>query len=270
MRPPVNALRPPCLCLSLLLLAGVLAGPAAAQTVVRHLEVEASLVERQLERQMTRYRSARAREVAALGQAEELAGEIDRRLEAGGTAAADLEALASELSQAAARAESAGDEARLVRHDLLETLRRGETIAAELRRLRGAPADLPDPLTGTWELTLEPRAQSAAQSGTRRGLLDLTLDGTTVRGTLGLEDGSFGSVTGTFTGGAVRLERVSAESGLDMVLEGRLAGDGSLRGTWRPLILGRGEPPGGTWQARLSASGDGTDDGAGEGSGGAR
>jgi hypothetical protein len=267
MRPPVSAVRPFHLCL-LLLVAAALSGPAAAQTVVRHLEVEASLVERQVERLMTRYRSARAREEAAQGRADELAGEIDRRLEAGGAPAADLESLSSELSEAAARAGSAAAEARLVRHDLLEALRRGETIAAELRRLRGAPADLPDPLTGTWELTLEPRAQSAAQSGTRRGLLDLTLDGTTVRGTLGLDDGSFGSVTGNFTGGALRLERVSAESGLDMVLEGRLAADGSLRGTWRPLILGRGEPPGGTWQARLSDAG--TDDVTGEGDGGAR
>ena len=264
----MSAVRPVRPCLLVLMLAAALTGPAAAQTVVRHLEVEASLVERQVERLMTRYRAVRAREEAAQGRADELAGEIDRRLLAGGTPAADLETLSSELADAAARAASAGAEARLVRHDLLEALRLGETIAAELRRLRGAPADLPDPLTGTWELTLEPRAQSAAQSGSRRGLLDLTLDGTTVRGTLGLDDGSFGSVTGNFTGGSLRLERVSAESGLDMVLEGRLAADGSLRGTWRPLILGRGEPPGGTWQARLSDAG--TNDETGEGDGGAR
>lgn len=268
MRPPEIAVRPSLLCLLLLLLPGALTGPAAGQTVVRHLEIEAVLADRQVERLLTRYRAVRAREVAARGRADELAGEIDRRLEAGDTPAADLESASSDLSDVAARAESAAAEARLVRNDLLEALRRRDTITAELRRVRGAPADLPDPLTGTWELTLEGGSRSGGRSGSRRGLLDLTLDGTSVRGTLGLDDGSFGSVTGSFTGGALRLERVSAEGGLDMVLEGRVAADGSLRGTWRPLILGRGEPPGGTWEARLSDGGGDTENG--EGSGGAR
>jgi hypothetical protein len=125
---------------------------------------------------------------------------------------------------------------------LLELVRRGEILDAELRRVRGAPAGLPDPLTGAWNLVLQP--------GDHRGLLDLTLDGTQVSGTLGLDDGSFGSVRGTLAAGALRLERVSAEGGLDMVLEGRLdPAGGPLAGTWRPLVLGQGESPGGTWEA---------------------
>jgi hypothetical protein len=35
-----------------------------------------------------------------------------------------------------------------------------------------------------------------------------------------------------------------------MMLEGRLdPASGALTGTWRPLVLGRGESPGGTWRA---------------------
>lgn len=239
--------------------------PAAAQTVVRHLEIEAGLADRQIESVLERYRAARSREVAARGRAEELSGELDRALDAGGTPVADLEALSTELADVGARAEAAGTEARLLRHDLLDLLRRREAIAAELRRVRGAPADLPDPLTGTWELTLD----LGAGREDRRGLLDLTLDGTDVRGTLGLDDGSFGSVTGTFAGGRLRLERVSAEGGLDMALDGRVAADGSLTGTWRPLVLGRGEPPGGTWEATRPPD-DAAETGTGEGSGGER
>lgn len=231
------------------LLGLALAAPLAAQTVVRHLEIEARLVDRQIESVSARYRAARAREVAARSRADELAGELDRRLEAGDAAVADLEELSASVADAGARAVSGAEEARLLRHDLLEALRRREAISAELGRVRGAPADLPDPLTGTWELTLEPQG--------RRGILDLTLDGTAVRGTLGLDDGSFGSVTGTFTDGSIRLERVSAEGGLDIALDGRLAADGTLRGTWRPLVLGRGEPPGGTWEAEMPAEGTG-------------
>lgn len=260
-------MRPSRIVLALLVcLAGVSASvPAAAQTVVRHLEIESGLADRQIESLVVRYRAARAREVAARGRAEELAGELDRTLEAGGTPVADLETLSAELADTGARAEAAATEARLLRHDLLDLLRRREAIAAELRRLRGAPADLPDPLTGTWELTLD----LGAGRESRRGLLDLSLDGTTVRGTLGLDDGSFGSVTGTFTGGRLRLERVSAEGGLDVALDGRLAADGSLRGTWRPLVLGRGEPPGGTWEATRPEE-EAAETETGEGSGGAR
>lgn len=216
--------------------------PVAAQTVVRQLELEQRLAERQMASLRSRYQDARAREVAARARVEELAGDLDRRLGSEGAGADELEELERGLGEARARAEAAGDAAAGLRRELLELVRRGEIVEAELRRVRGAPADLPDPLTGAWNLTLQP--------GDHRGLLDLTLDGTQVSGTLGLDDGSFGSVRGTLADGALRLERVSAEGGLDMVLEGRLDGtDGSLAGTWRPLVLGRGEPPGGTWEA---------------------
>lgn len=216
--------------------------PAAAQTVVRHLELEERLTGRQIESLRSRYQAARAREVAARGRVDELAGELDRRLTAEGAAVDDLEELERGLAEARGRAGAAAEEAVGLRRQLLELLRRRELIRTELGRTRGAPADLPDPVTGAWNLELRP--------GDHRGLLDLTLDGTRVSGTLGLDDGSFGSVRGTFTAGRLELERVSAEGGLDMALDGRLApASGTFEGTWRPLVLGRGEPPGGTWRA---------------------
>lgn len=228
--------------LSLALAALGLAGAAAAQTLVRHLEVEADLAGKEAASLARRYEEARAREEAARARVDEAAGELDARLAQAATPLDQLQILERRLTEARAAEEAAGTEARDLRSRLLDLRRRQEILAAELRRTRGAPADLPDPLTGAWNLALEP--------GERRGLLDLTLDGTSVSGTLGLDDGSFGSVRGNFTSGAVRLERVSAEGGLDMVLEGRLRENGSLQGTWRPLVLGRGEGGGGTWTAR--------------------
>jgi len=219
-----------------------LSGPALAQTVVRQLELDQRLLEQQVASARSRYQDARAREVAARARVDELAGELDRRLVSSEATADDLEELDRNLGEARGRAEAAGATATALRRELLELLRRGEILRAELRRVRGAPADLPDPITGAWNLVMQP--------GDHRGLLDLSLDGTQVSGTLGLDDGSFGSVRGTLTNGTLHLERVSAEGGLDMVLEGRLDGaTRALRGTWRPLVLGRGEPPGGAWEA---------------------
>jgi hypothetical protein len=227
---------------SLAVAALCLAGAAAAQTVVRHLEVEADLAEKEAVSLARRYEEARAREVATRARVDEAAGDLDARLDQEATPLDQLHALERRLAEARGAETAAEAEARSLRSRLLELRRRQELLAAELRRTRGAPADLPDPITGAWNLALEP--------GGRRGLLDLSLDGTTVSGTLGLDDGSFGSVRGTLTAGAVRLERVSAEGGLDMILEGRLGEGGSLQGTWRPLVLGRGESGGGTWTAR--------------------
>lgn len=232
----------------------VLAAPAAAQTVVRHLEVEAGLVDRQAAAILERYEAARARQQAARARAEELAAQLDRRLRgeeegepgepAGGTER--LTALEQRLTDAELAAEGAGELARDLRRQLLAVSLRRAIIEAELRRLRSAPGDLPDPITGAWQVTLQP--------GDHEGLMDLTLDGTRITGTLGLDDGSFGSVEGSLTAGSIRLQRVSAEGGLDLVLEGRVEPEsGRLSGTWRPLVLGRGEPAGGTWSARRTS-----------------
>lgn len=237
----------------LVALAGVvLAVPAAAQTVVRHLEVEAMLADRQAAVILERYEAARARQQAARSRAEELAAQLDRRLRgeeepgqesAGPEGLAALERRVTEVELAAEGAEGA---VRDLRRQLLAVTLRRAIIGAELRRHRAGPEGVPDPLTGAWEVTLQP--------GDNEGLMDLTLDGTRVTGTLGLDDGSFGSVEGTLTGGSLRLQRVSAEEGLDLVLEGRVDPEsGRLSGTWRPLVLGQGEPPGGTWTARRTS-----------------
>lgn len=219
-----------------------LAAPVFGQTVVRHLEVEAELAEKQAASLLERYRAARGREEAARAREAEAAGELDARLARETVSVDELEALERDLGEARAAAEAASAQAAQLRRQLFELRRRQALLASELDRLRGGPADLPDPLTGAWNLALQP--------GDHRGLLDLSLDGTILSGTLGLDDGSFGSVRGSLTRGAVRLERLSAEGGLDLVLEGRLdPSSGTLSGTWRPLVLGRGEGPGGTWRA---------------------
>ncbi len=219
--------------------------PLHAQSTVRYLELEAKLVGREIDASLGTYQKARAREREATSRLAEASQALDQALAERAKDLDAIESLSRRQDLARAEVDSAAGEARDRLAEILALLRRKGILEDELARLRGAPANLPDPLTGSWRLTLEP--------GGREGLLDLDLDGTVVRGTLGLADGSFGSVRGTFTDGALRLERVAAEKGLDLVFEGRLdPASGALSGTWRPVVLGRGEPAGGTWTATKS------------------
>ncbi len=222
--------------------------PVRAQSAVRHLELESKLVDRQIDGAQDAYQKARGRERDASGRLAEAAQALDRALGEQGTDVDRIEELVRRQDAARAEVEAAAAEARDHLAEILALRRRKGILNAELTRLRGAPADLPDPLTGSWRLRLEP--------GGRQGLLDLDLDGTVLRGTLGLADGSFGSVRGTFADGALRLERVGAEKGLDLIFDGRFdPAKGTLSGTWRPLVLGRGESGGGTWSATKSPPG---------------
>ena len=233
----------------LLLVAGLVAlvsaAPVRAQSTVHYLELEAKLVGREIDSALAAYQKARATEQEATAHLAEASRALDRFL-AGRTMALDeIETLVRRRDRARAEAAGAAGEVGDRLAEIVGLLRRKGILDDELARLRGAPADLPDPLTGSWRLTLEP--------GDRRGLLDLDLDGTVVSGTLGLVDGSFGSVRGTFSDGALRLERVGAEKGLDLIFDGRFdPASGALSGTWRPVVLGRGESAGGTWTATKS------------------
>lgn len=219
----------------------------SAQGVVRYLEADEALVERQLAEEVQVYLRARTEEDTALADLAEAVESLDRAVQ--DDAPLDrLSELSDEVSRVHARAAAARVRAERLTGALLETRHRLAIIREELRRRRSAPADLPDPITGAWELSLEDTGPE--QDAPRSGLLDLELDGTAVSGTLGLGDGSFGSVRGSFVRGALKLERVSADSGLDLILEGRYdPASGELSGDWRMAIAGLGNPGGGTWRA---------------------
>jgi multidrug efflux pump subunit AcrA (membrane-fusion protein) len=215
--------------------------------MIRFLELDQRLVRAQLDQELQAYLRARTREDSAAADVAEAAEALDRALQ--DDAPLDrVYALVSDLDAARGRARSAAREVEELVAQLVERRRRLAVLEEELRSRRAGPADLPDPITGTWRLTLEDAGPERDEG--RTGLLDLELDGTAVTGTLGLGDGTFGSVRGTFVRGFIRLERVSADSGLDLILEGRYdPADGNLRGTWRPAVAGLGNPGGGTWSA---------------------
>lgn len=237
--------------LSLLLvfvaLLGVATPRAGAQGVIRYLEADEGLVERQLAEQVQAYLRARTLEDRALGDLAEAAEGLDRAVQDELPFDRLLE-LKAGVGEARARVDAARRDVEALTAAIVETRRRLAVVREELRRRRSAPADLPDPITGAWNLSMEDTGPQ--QDAARTGLLDLELDGTAVTGTLGLADGTFGSVRGTFVRGALELERVSADSGLDLILEGRYdPTSGSLAGSWRLAVHGLGNPGGGTWKA---------------------
>jgi hypothetical protein len=98
-----------------------------------------------------------------------------------------------------------------------------------------------DPLSGRWELEVGPDDVE--------GILTLQLNGTLVSGTYTMEDGSSGSMRGTYSGGRLRLERVDSRRGFDSVWEGEVdAARRTFRGTWVAMELSSGGPVRGTFR----------------------
>jgi hypothetical protein len=130
---------------------------------------------------------------------------------------------------------------------LAEHLRRLAAMRDEIARRRDALRNGPsDPLTGRWDVVINP--------GARRGVYRLSLDGTILSGDYALDGGFHGSLRGTFVGDRVQLERIDSERGVDAKFYGRLTLGPSRRiaGTWdgtqiAPVPSG---PVAGTWAAQ--------------------
>lgn len=115
---------------------------------------------------------------------------------------------------------------------------------SEIRRLESEVGPGADPLSGTWQVVMEP--------GGQEGLMFLQLDGTLVQGTYRLSGDWSGSLRGSLVSGKVRLERVDSQLGFVATLYGNLVGSGDsarLEGSWEATQLAVGMPSGGSWLA---------------------
>ncbi len=158
-----------------------------------------------------------------------------------------LEQAEQAAADARARMEASQDRRRAVSERLAERVRRlaafREEIARRREALRGV---LSDPLTGRWEVFINP--------GARRGFYRLSLDGTILSGDYVLDGGFRGSLRGTFVGDRVMLERIDSERGLDAKFYGRLTMGPTRRlaGTWDGTQIAPAPvsgPVAGTWSA---------------------
>jgi len=159
-----------------------------------------------------------------------------------------LEQAEQAAADARARVQAGQDRRRTVSDRLAEHVRRLAAFREEIARRREAlRTALSDPLTGRWEVFINP--------GARHGFYRLSLDGTILSGDYVLDGGFHGSLRGTFVSDRVTLERIDSELGVDARFYGRLTLGGTRRiaGTWDGTQLAPAPvsgPVAGTWAAQ--------------------
>ena len=117
-------------------------------------------------------------------------------------------------------------------------------LATEVERLSADVGAAEAPLTGTWQLVVEPGQD---------GLAYLQQQGTLVTGTYSLSGGFSGSFRGTLVARKVRLERIDSQIGFAAIFYGRLVGQGRnmrLEGNWEATQLASGLASAGNWTGR--------------------
>ena len=149
----------------------------------------------------------------------------------------DLRRLESELLAALFKAQQA-------RRTMLDNRTMLAALATEVERLSADVGAAEAPLTGTWQLVVEPGQD---------GLAYLQQQGTLVTGTYSLSGGFSGSFRGTLVARKVRLERIDSQIGFAAIFYGRLVGQGRnmrLEGNWEATQLASGLASAGNWTGR--------------------
>ena len=225
--------------LAVLFVLATIPAPVRASDVDAWLDTQIRLEGELLDRSIASYRTVRLDQARLEDRLRSLEDQLDEELFAESPAVAEIERLEDESRQVRALLAERSERASRLRSRVVEHLIRSEA----LRTLREeAPARSADPVSGRWRLRVLPQGQL--------GLMELELDGTLVRGTYALDGGFHGSLRGTYVRRELRLERVDAEEGFDVIYEGVLdAVAERIQGQWRATLLNRPGPSGGDWIA---------------------
>jgi hypothetical protein len=135
-------------------------------------------------------------------------------------------------------------ESHRLRSSLLATRAVINELQVEIARLEQSLGPDTDPITGPWQVVIEPGGQI--------GTMYLILDGTLIQGTYRLAGDWSGSLRGTLVAGKLRLERVDSQLGFSSIFYGRLEprlDPPRIEGRWEATQLATGLPSGGTWVA---------------------
>jgi hypothetical protein len=191
-----------------------------------------------------------SRVIRAQGDASQAAARFVQLVKDGGVDRQTMDAAEEAAVEARARASGAEDRRLAVLSRMGERSRHIVALRDEISRRRAVLRSGADPLSGRWEVMINP--------GSRRGVYRLNLDGTLISGDYTL-DGSFrGSLRGTYIGDRVTLERIDSERGLDATFYGRLnAAQKRLVGTWDGTQIAPAYgPTAGTWSGVMQPDRD--------------
>ncbi|MDX1502247.1 MAG: hypothetical protein R3325_07775 [Thermoanaerobaculia bacterium] len=202
------------------------------------MQVEVALLDSQLQR----YAEARTAERRAFQAWDGLIRELDRALRDSSSSIRELRDLEQRATLARETALTRARQVTDLRASLIDRMERIAVLEERLAR-EGRTRLVPvTPVDGLWRVAVEPIGVS--------GLARLRADGALVSGTYRMENGSQGSVTGTYAAGRLVLERIDVRQGFDATLEGDLdVRRGVVRGTWRSVDVTGGAISGGTWTA---------------------
>lgn len=215
----------------------------ALPSVITQIDVERRLLDQDREA----YRTARAQESEQRGRLELLVQEIDQLLDQESPDLDELLETQTALDSATLAAEQAGRQVAELRRAVVERLRRIALLEDDLRVLARATSPAPSPVSGLWEVEVQPAGVPTGAVGT----FELDVSGSIVEGRYRLADGRSGVIRGTYGGLTLRLELLESTRGLDAIFEGRYDPDEeTLQGFWQPTELGAGEAGGGAWSAR--------------------
>jgi hypothetical protein len=147
------------------------------------------------------------------------------------------------VADAEARVRGEQERRRTLAVRVSERIRRIAALREEILRRREAGRSADDPLSGRWDVTVNP--------GPVRGVFRLVLDGTLVWGEYTLEGGFRGSLRGTLVADRISLERIDSEQGLDARFWGALnRSQKKITGTWEATALAPAiGPVAGSWTA---------------------
>jgi hypothetical protein len=179
---------------------------------------------------------------------------LSRLVRDGGGDRAAIETAEDEIAHAEAAVIAERERRRLLAARLVERARNAVSLREEIAKRREAVRIPSDPLTGRWDVFINP--------GSRRGIYRLVLDGTLVSGDYVLDGGFRGSLRGTLIGDRVNLQRIDAERGFDATFYGRLApgptpAQKRITGTWEATMIAPATgPTAGTWSALPSKEPD--------------
>jgi hypothetical protein len=223
---------------SLALFALPLFGGGPTGQLEQQLATEARLLDNEIER----FEQARDLEEVAVQRYLEMAAALDREMRLRRVSLDDIRRMAAELGRERESLISALRDAAHARETALD---RGERILAiygELNRARDARGRTGS-IEGLWQVEIETLGEY--------GVVDLVLDGSLVTGRYHLENGSEGSLRGTFAGDALRLESIHSARGLDYTLEGKVNLErGEIRGRYQAVVLSQKGRAAGKWSAR--------------------
>jgi len=162
----------------------------------------------------------------------------------------DIVGAEDEIAEAEARVRTLEERRRLVIGRLLDRVRRMSLLAEEVSRRRTARKSEIDPVSGRWDVSIDP--------GRLTGTFRLRLDGTIVSGDYTISGGFRGSLRGTFVGDRLTLQRIDSERGFDATFYGRLLPQQrKISGSWEATVIAPATGPTvGTWGAALAPEPD--------------